>query len=276
MTAYLSQLIARALAESPTSPAASLTSPDTPVSAELRANDNGILAGRACFDAVFAACDDQARVTWSLGDGERVRAGTAVARINTECSALTAAEGAALDLLALMSGIAGTARDYVERVKGTRTEIAVTRHALPGLRDIQCHAAQCGRAIIPDASRQLVIGQAHRVAAGDVSTAVGHARQTMPDAELIVDVDSLETLESALEAGVDAVVLVDLASHVLARAVNMAHAHRRRFRSQLRIEATGAMSLATVREIADTGVDRIGVPALTRQLRAPGFELSIV
>lgn len=273
MTADLSQLIARALAESPTPPAASLASPDTPVSAELRASDNGILAGSACFDAAFAACDSDARITWSLGDGARIRAGTAIARIDTQCSALAAAEGTALDLLALMSGIAGTARDYVERVKGTRTEIAVTRHALPGLRAIQCQAAQDGGALIADTSRQLVIGQAHQAAAGGLTAAVTHARQAMPDAEISVDVDSLETLESALEAGVDAVVLVDLASHVLARAVNMAHAHRRRFRSQLRIEATGAMSLASVREIADTGVDRIGVPDLTRQLRAPGFEL---
>lgn len=276
MTVDLSQLIARALAESPTSPAASLASPDSPVSAELRANDNGILAGSACFDAAFAACDAQARVTWSMSDGERLRAGTPIAQISTHCGALASAHDAALDLLALMSGTAGTARDYVERVKGTRTEIAVTRHALPGLRTIQCQAAQYGGALIADTSRQLVIGQAHQAAAGHITAAVTHARQAMPDAEVVVDIDSLETLESALEANVDAVVLVDLASHVLARAVNMADAHRRRFRSQLRIEATGDVSLATVREIADTGVDRIGVPALTRQLRAPGFELSIV
>lgn len=276
MTADVSQLIARALAESPTAPEHSLANPDTRVSAELRARDNGILAGSACFDATFSACDRDARITWSLGDGERMRAGASIAQISTQCDALAAVQGTALDLLALMSGIAGTARDYVERVKGTRTEIAVTRHALPGLRDIQCHAAQCGGAMIADTGRQLVIGQAHQVAAGSVAAAVTHARQAMPDAEVIVDIDSLETLESALEAGVDAVVLVGLASHVLARAVNMANAHRRRFRSQLRIEATGDMSLATVREIADTGVDRIGVPDLTRQLRAPGFELVIV
>lgn len=276
MTVDVSQLIARALAESPTAPNHSLARPDTRVSAELRASENGVLAGSACFDAAFKACDADARMTWSMSDGERLRAGAPIAQISTHCGALAAAHGAALDLLALMSGIAGTARDYVDRVKGTRTDIAVTRHALPGLRNIQCHAAQCGGAVIPDATTRLTIGQAHQVAAGGVSAAVTHARQAMPEAEVAVAIDSLETLETALEANVDAVLLVDLASHVLARAVNMADAHRRRFRRQLRIEATGDISLATVREIADTGVDRIGVPALTRQLHAPGFELGIV
>lgn len=276
MTVDVSQLIARALAESPTAPPHSLVSPDTRVSAELRASENGVLAGSACFDAAFSTCDADARIVWSISDGERLRAGMPIAQISTHCGALAAAQSAALDLLALMSGIAGTARDYVERVKGTRTDITVTRHALPGLRDIQCHAAHCGGAMIPDAARQVIIGRPHQLSAGGIHAAVTHARQTLADTEVVVDIDSLETLESALEANVDAVVLVDLASHVLARAVNMADAHRRRFRSQLRIEATGDVSLATVREIADTGVDRIGVPALTRQLRAPGFELAIV
>lgn len=111
------------------------------------------------------------------------------------------------------------------------------------------------------------------MAAGSIAAAVARGREQSPALFLQVEVETLDELEQALEAGVDAVLLDNFATHVLARAVNMADAHRRRFRRDIVIEASGDISLVNVREIADTGVDRISIGGLTKHLRATDFSM---
>jgi len=251
-----------------------LSDPSHVSSAELRSRDAGILAGSAWFDALLRSADSHARIDWALADGQRIRAGMTLAWLQTSASAL-AQSREMMTILALMSGTASSAHEYVERVKGTHTDIYVTRHALPDLRDLQLAAAQSAGVVVDD-GLVLALNAVHCTTAGSVAAAVAHARQQHPDARINLEVTSLELLDAGLEAGVDAVVLTGLASHVLARAVNMADAHRRRFCSHLQIQATGDITLANIREIADTGVDRIRVPALTNQLRTLLFDLVLI
>ena len=111
------------------------------------------------------------------------------------------------------------------------------------------------------------------MAAGSIETAVAKAREIAAGQFVQVEIETLEELEQALEAGCDGVLLDNLASHVLARAVNMADAHRRRFRRDIVIEASGDISLRNVREVADTGVDRISIGGLTKHIRATDFSM---
>lgn len=239
--------------------------------------ENAILAGRPWFDAVFAALDERVRIEWAQTDGDRIRAEHTVCTLSGPIRAVLTGERTALNFLQLLSGVASATFDYVERVKGTNTQIVDTRKTLPGLRSAQKYAVRCGgganhRFGLFDA---LLIKENHIMAAGSIATAVSRAREQSPNLFLQVEVENLTELDEALEAGVDGVLLDNFPTHVLARAVNKADAHRRRFRKQLVIEASGDISLTNVREIADTGVDRISIGGLTKHLRATDFSMRL-
>lgn len=244
-------------------------------SASVVARENAILAGSAWFERVFAALDTQVSVEWAYGDGERVRSNTTVCRVDGPVRALLTGERTALNFLQLLSGVASSTFDFVERVKGTNTHIVDTRKTLPGLRSAQRYAVRCGGGInhrfgLFDA---ILIKENHITVSGSIDTAVRRARETADGLFVQVEIETLEELDQALEAGTDGVLLDNLPSHVLARAVNMADAHRRRFRRDIVIEASGDINLRNVREIADTGVDRISIGGLTKHIKATDFSM---
>ncbi|MES1926804.1 carboxylating nicotinate-nucleotide diphosphorylase [Salinisphaera sp. T31B1] len=243
--------------------------------ARVIARENAVLAGAPWFDRVFAALDERVTVNWHVADGQRLIAERVVCDIEGPVHALLSGERTALNFLQLMSGVASATHEYVERVKGTRTDIIDTRKTLPGLRSAQKYAVRCGGGLnhrfgLFDA---ILIKENHIMAAGSIAGAVARGREQSPELFLQVEIETLAELEQALEAGVDGVLLDNLPSHVLARAVNMADAHRRRFRQQIVIEASGDISLTNVREIADTGVDRISIGGLTKHVRATDFSM---
>src|SRR5699024_970501 len=156
--------------------------------------------------------------------------------------ALLTGERTALNFLQMMSGVASTTHEYVERVKGTSTAIVDTRKTLPGLRSAQKYAVRCGgggnhRLGLFDAG---LIKENHIIGAGSSEAAVNRAREMSPELTVQVEVETLDELDQTLEADVqstvDAILLDNLPTHVLARAVNMAKAHRRRFRHHIMIE----------------------------------------
>lgn len=254
---------------------AALVDPDLFASATVVVRENAILAGSPWFEQVFAALDERVSFDWAYADGQRIRSNTTVCRIEGPVRALLTGERTALNFLQLLSGVACSTFDFVERVKGTNTQIVDTRKTLPGLRSAQRYAVRCGggfnhRFGLFDA---LLIKENHIAAAGGIGAAVKRARETAAGLFVQVEVESLEELDQALEAGVDGVLLDNLASHVLARAVNMSDAHRRRFRRDLLIEASGDINLRNVREIADTGVDRISIGGLTKHIKATDFSM---
>lgn len=254
---------------------AALIDPGVRASASVVVRENAILAGSPWFERVFSALDKGVSIEWAYSDGQRIRSNTAVCRIEGPVRALLTGERTALNFLQLLSGVASATSDFVERVKGTNTQIIDTRKTLPGLRSAQRYAVRCGGGInhrfgLFDA---ILIKENHIMAAGSIETAVQRARETAEGLFVQVEIETLEELEQALEAGIDGVLLDNLPSHVLARAVNMANAHRRRFRRDIVIEASGDINLRNVREIADTGVDRISIGGLTKHLRATDFSM---
>lgn len=243
--------------------------------ADLVARENAILAGSAWFDATFAALNPDVHIEWHYSDGQRLPRERALCTLHGPARALLTGERTALNFLQLLSGVASTTHEYVERVKGTHTAIVDTRKTLPGLRSAQKYAVRCGGGInhrlgLYDA---ILIKENHITAAGSIAAAVERARDTSPDLTVQVEVEDLDELEQTLEAGVDAILLDNLATHVLARAVNMAKAHGRRFRRDITIEASGNINLRNVREIADTGVDRISIGSLTKHVRATDYSM---
>ena len=244
-------------------------------SARVVVRENAILSGAPWFERSFKALDERVQIDWLSNDGERIRSNTTVCEIRGPVRALLTGERTALNFLQLLSGVATSTFEFVERVKGTNTQIIDTRKTLPGLRSAQRYAVRCGGGMnhrfgLFDA---ILIKENHIMAAGSIETAVSRARDSAAGQFVQVEIETLEELEQALEAGCDGVLLDNLASHVLARAVNMADAHRRRFRRDIVIEASGDINLRNVREIADTGVDRISIGGLTKHLRATDFSM---
>lgn len=244
-------------------------------SARVVVRENAILSGAPWFERSFKALDERVQIDWLSNDGERIRSNTTVCEIRGPVRALLTGERTALNFLQLLSGVATSTFEFVERVKGTNTQIIDTRKTLPGLRSAQRYAVRCGGGMnhrfgLFDA---ILIKENHIMAAGSIETAVRRARASAAGQFVQVEIETLEELEQALEAGCDGVLLDNLASHVLARAVNMADAHRRRFRRDIVIEASGDINLRNVREIADTGVDRISIGGLTKHLRATDFSM---
>jgi len=254
---------------------AALVDDNRRATAHVICRERAILAGTAWFDRVFAVLDGNVEVRWHMADGQRMTADRVVCEITGPVQSLLSGERTALNFLQLLSGVASATHDYVERVKGTNTTIVDTRKTLPGLRSAQKYAVRCGgganhRFGLYDA---ILIKENHIMAAGSIDAAVKRGREQSPDLFLQVEIETLSELEQALEAGVDGVLLDNLPTHVLARAVNMAHAHRRRFRRDIVIEASGDITLANIREIADTGVDRISIGGLTKHIRATDFSM---
>lgn len=254
---------------------AALVDDNRPARAKVVCRERAILAGSAWFDRVFAVLDPEISVRWHLADGQRMTAEQTICEITGPVRSLLSGERTALNFLQLLSGVASATHGYVERVKGTNTAIVDTRKTLPGLRSAQKYAVRCGgganhRFGLYDA---ILIKENHIMAAGSIDAAVTRSREQSPELFLQVEIETLTELEQALEAGIDGVLLDNLPTHVLARAVNMAHAHRRRFRRDIVIEASGDITLKNIREIADTGVDRISIGGLTKHVRATDFSM---
>lgn len=238
--------------------------------AQVVAKENGVLAGTAWFDEVFRQLDKQVQVHWQAADGDSIRPKQVLCEISGPTRALLTGERTALNFLQMLSGVATSTRRYVERVKGTRAKILDTRKTLPGLRSAQKYAVLCGggenhRFGLFDA---ILIKENHIAAAGSITAAVEKVRATSPDLRVQVEVETLTELDEALEVDVDAVLLDNFESHILARAVNMVRRYRRPNREHVQVEASGDITLLNVRDVADNDVDRISIGGLTKHITA--------
>lgn len=238
--------------------------------ATVTAREGCVLAGRPWFDAVFAQIDDAVRIDWRAGDGDALRPETVVCELEGAARSLLSGERTALNFLQMLSGTATATRRFVERVKGTGAAILDTRKTLPGLRSAQKYAVRRGggvnhRAGLFDA---ILIKENHIAAAGSITAAVAAARRLHGDLFVQVEVETFAELEEALAADVDAVLLDNFASDMLARAVTACRHHRRPDFAVTLIEVSGDVDLGNVRGIAETGVDRISVGALTKHVTA--------
>lgn len=260
----IDQIVQRALAEDlPDITGEAIFPPLERGRARLVAKENGIVAGLAFARAVFTALDPAARVEPLRSDGSVVAAGEAIAVVEATVRALLSGERTALNLLQRASGIATATRRYVEAVGGTRARIYDTRKTAPGLRALDKYAVRVGggwnhRLGLHD---MFLIKNNHIDRIGSLRKAVEKVRASGKRAAVMVEVRSLEELEEALAAGADSLLLDNMDPAMLREAV-------RRAGGRIPLEASGGVTLENVRAIAETGVDRISVGALTHSVRA--------
>jgi len=234
-----------------------------PADARLRAvfvsRNAGVIAGLACARLAIAELDPTADFKAVVEDGARVGAGEKLAWVDANARALLTAERTALNLLGRLSGVASLTRAYADAVENSGAMIVDTRKTTPGLRALEKYAVRCGGGVnhrfgLDDA---ILIKDNHIAACGSVGEAVRRARAAVGHLTKVeVEIDSLDQLEEALKYGPDAVMLDNFEVADLAEAV-------RRVAGRTVVEASGGVSLETVRAIAGTGVDVISVGALT-------------
>jgi nicotinate-nucleotide pyrophosphorylase (carboxylating) len=240
--------------------------------ARIEAREPGVVAGLAaaqlCFELVA-----ESPVAWDehVTDGHRVAAGDAVAHVSGSLAAILTAERTALNLLGHLSGIATLTARYVDAVAGTAARIVDTRKTTPGLRILEKQAVRMGgghnhRFGLDDG---ILIKDNHIVAAGSVTEAVARARAAAPHGLTVeVEVASLDELDEALAAGADAVLLDNMTVDIVRVAVTRAG-------GKAVLEASGGMTLDTVRAYAEAGVDLISVGALTRSATSLDVALEV-
>lgn len=232
---------------------------DARLEATFGARKAGTIAGLACVRLAILALDPEAKIKLKVSDGDQVAAGTVLAKVSANARALLSAERTALNLLGRLSGVATLTRTYVDAVAGTRARITDTRKTTPGLRALEKYAVRCGGALnhrfgLDDA---ILIKDNHVAACGGVGEAIRRARAFAGHLVRVeCEVDSLNQLAEALDAGPDVVMLDNFSLKNLRIAVGMTA-------GRVVLEASGGVNLDTVRDIAETGVDVISVGALT-------------
>lgn len=249
--------------------------PDHPEQAYLLCKEPCVLAGQAWFEACHRALDPQVRIAWRHADGDRVAAGTVVAVLHGRARALVSAERAALNFVQTLSGTATTTARYVEAVRGTGARILDTRKTLPGLRLAQKYAVRAGggenhRIGLYDA---VMLKENHIRAFGAVAQAIAAARAAQPDLPLIVEVETLDELRQALEAGCTRVLVDDFDPGMRREAVRIAKGAP--YHGRIPLEVSGGVDLAGVRAIAEDGVDCISIGALTKHVHAIDFSMKL-
>ena len=231
--------------------------------------EDAVLCRTAWFDACFRRLDSTAALRWHARDGATVAAGQTLCDIEANTRALLTAERAALNFLQLLSATASATRRYVDAIAGTRARIVDTRKTLPGLRLAQKYAVTCGgggnhRLGLYDG---ILIKENHIMAAGGIAAALEQARAIgRNDVFIQIEVETIEQLAEALDAGARMILLDNMDLAQMRQAVGLTA-------GRAELEASGGVSLETVRAIAETGVDRISIGGLTKNVHAVDLSL---
>lgn len=235
--------------------------------------ENAILAGRPWVDATFRHLDPHVQLSWHASDGEPIAANHVVFDVAGSARPILTGERTALNFLQLLSATATATQRFVQAVAGTGCAILDTRKTLPGLRSAQKYAVRCGGGVNHRMGLydRVLVKENHIAAAGSLTAAVRAARSHSPGLTVEVEVETLEEFGEALTSAPD-IVLLDEFSHADLRS---AVALKRARGSPVKLEASGSVSLETVRAIAETGVDFISVGGLTKHVRAVDLSMRL-
>lgn len=242
--------------------------------AEIITREAMVVCGQAWFDAVFTALDAGVDIDWLVAEGESVKPGTLLCRLNGRARALLTGERTALNLLQTLSATATLSRQYADAVAGTGCKVLDTRKTIPGLRRAQKYAVACGgcynhRTGLYDG---VLIKENHIIAAGSIAAAIRIARsQTALAVE--VEVETMLELQEALAAKPDRIMLDNFSLEDLRAAVKLTADTVGR--GLIALEASGNISLDTIRSVAETGVDFISIGALTKHIHAVDLSMRI-
>ncbi|MDO9011979.1 MAG: carboxylating nicotinate-nucleotide diphosphorylase [Gallionella sp.] len=240
--------------------------------AQVITRQSGVLCGTQWFDACFLALDPECQISWHAHDGDSIRPGQTLCEISGRARALLTGERPALNLLQTLSGTATVTRRYVDAVAGFPVKIMDTRKTLPGLRHAQKYAVRTGgghnqRAGLYDG---ILIKENHIAAAGSIKAVLDAAFKLAPAGISVqIEVENWMQLDEALQAGARLILLDNFDIEALCSAVQ--HTAGR-----AELEASGGITLSGLREVAETGVDRISIGALTKDLEALDLSMRII
>ena len=248
-----------------------LVPPDSVVTARVIVREEAVLCGAPWFEGVMKSLDRSIAISWHYAEGDLMAADSPVCTIVAPARALLTAERSALNFMQLLSGVATATRRYVDVVAGTAAAILDTRKTLPGLRLAQKYAVRVGggqnqRLALYDG---ILIKENHIAAAGGVTAALNNAHILEAGVTIQVEVETLAQLQEALGAGATSVLLDNFSTDMMRAAIELTA-------GRALLEASGGINFDTVRAIAETGVDRISIGSLTKDVRATDYSLRIV
>jgi nicotinate-nucleotide pyrophosphorylase (carboxylating) len=250
---------------------AGLIDPNRRARARILARESAVICGAPWVEAVLRQLDPQVQIHWLVHEGMHCLADQVVLEAEGSARALLTAERTALNFLQLLSAVASKTGRYVEAVRGTKAKIVDTRKTLPGLRLAQKYAMRVGggtphRLGLYDA---VLIKENHIAAAGGVTQVMKAARQVAAQAEFIeLEVETLAQLEEGLAAGATMILLDNMDLPTMREAVRINNA-------RAVLEISGGVTMDTVRELAETGVDRISIGTLTKDVKAIDFSMRL-
>ncbi len=248
-------------------PAADITASLIPADAHNEATiitrEHGVFCGKAWADEVFKQLGGEVQVEWNVEDGDKVAPNQVLCTLSGPSRALLTGERNAMNFIQTLSGCATTVAEYAEKIEGTGCRLLDTRKTIPGLRSALKYAVACGggfnhRIGVFDA---YLIKENHIIANGGISQTIKTAKELNPGKPVEVETESLEELQEAIEAGADIIMLDNFTTDMMREAVKI-NAGR------AALENSGNVTLETIREYAETGVDYISVGALTKHLKA--------
>lgn len=240
--------------------------------AKIVLRENAVICGQAWFNEVFRQVDAAVSVNWKVAEGEYVYADHVICELEGNTQALLTAERSALNFLQTLSAVATVTRQYAQVVAGTSAVVHDTRKTIPGLRRAQKYAVTVGgganqRIGLYDG---ILIKENHILAAGSIANALATAREIAPSNVTIqVEVENLHELDQALAAGATSVLLDNMSLTEMKHAVERAE-------GKAILEASGGVDLTTLRAIAETGVQRISIGKLTKDVLAIDLSMRLI
>ncbi len=240
-----------------------LTPEDEQATATIISREDMILAGQPWVNALIAAFDSSVQITWLKNDGDLVRANETIFKLAGSARSLLTVERPALNFVQTLSAVATKTAEYVKQLDGLNTKLLDTRKTLPGLRIAQKYAVTVGggqnhRLGLFDA---FLIKENHIMAAGGIAQAIAKAHQIAPGKPVEVEVETWAELDQALEAQADIVMLDNFSQQQMIDAV-------KHVAGRCKLEASGNITIANLREVASTGVDYISMGVLTKDVKA--------
>ncbi|MCW9024088.1 MAG: carboxylating nicotinate-nucleotide diphosphorylase [Gammaproteobacteria bacterium] len=241
------------------------------VTATVICRDDAVISGRPWFDEVFQQIDQDIEINWQVQDGDHVNADTTLCQLTGNARHLLSGERSGLNFLQTLSATATQTHQLVKLLEGTQTRLLDTRKTLPGFRQAQKYAVRCGggynhRMGLYD---MVLIKENHIIASGSISQAVTDARHHAPGIPVEVEVENLAELQQALDARVDRVLLDNMDTTMLRKAVEITA-------GTIPLEASGGIDLDSIRGIAETGVDYISVGSITKHIQAIDLSMRFV
>jgi len=249
---------------------ANLIADNTSAEATIISREMAVFCGKAWAEEVFKQLGGEVAIHWLVDDGDIIAPNEVLCEMSGPAKILLTGERVALNFIQLLSGTATVVKQYVDHIEGTNTRLLDTRKTIPGLRTAQKYAVTCGgganhRIGLFDA---YLIKENHILACGGIKQAIDKARQLHSDKLVEVEVESLEELNQALDAGSDIVMLDNFDIEMMRQAVELT-------KGKAKLEVSGNVTLATIGDFARTGIDYISVGALTKHVTATDLSMRL-